>query len=181
MRKLLIVSSFLVCIMLAGSCDFVRKVAGRPTSVEIAAKKEYIQKKAELERQAVQDSINRALAESKLEEEADSAYVNPEVVKRILESGRKVQPSEKIRFYRQGSLANGIYLVIGAFRETRNIDALVRTISDAGYSAVAVPASNSLTIIAIRLPNGADEAMNVLDTLEMQPFCPSEAWILDVE
>ena len=68
MKKCLMISALAVSVCLLGGCDFFRQLAGRPTSQDIAAKRERIEREAEAHQRrldslkAVQKQISDSLA-----------------------------------------------------------------------------------------------------------------------
>ena len=68
MKKCLMISALALSVCLLGGCDFFRQLAGRPTSRDIAAKRERIEREAEAHQRridslkAVQKQISDSLA-----------------------------------------------------------------------------------------------------------------------
>jgi len=154
-------------VMMATGCDFFRKLAGRPTSQDIAAKVEYIRAEEEAA-QARRDSI-----EAVKKHEADSIAAM-EII-----SKEKVFTPEKF-----GGLAGETgklrhYVILGAFASPANAERFAKDLTTKGYPAEAIPFKKGYTAVGV---GGSDDVVAFCERLQeikRQDFCPDAAWILE--
>lgn len=160
MKKILLIA-FPLLMMTVTSCDFVRKIVGKPTSAEIEAKKqELIRQEAERRaavEQARRDSI--ALAEVMMEE-------------------------NKLRAMGIDSVADGVkldrkyYVIVGSFKKQVFADEMVAMTKKAGYEPVAIAMSNGFTMISAYATDSLWEARRKMAEIEHEDFCPMDVWIM---
>ena len=118
---LAIVSVLLVC----SSCDMFRKIAGRPTSDEIEARRSEAVKK---------DAMIEALKQRQ-QAQADSLAI----VDSIRRMETDVLSLSEIGDLYTTALDHRYYIIVGSFRNGANADAMLKTASDAGYVPVISP------------------------------------------
>ena len=162
--SLIIVCSLLLPVL--GGCDFLRRVAGRPTSSDIEAKTEFIaceqaaamarEEAAARERKRVADSI--ALM--------DSLSRSNTVV-----SGRELAHSLEARYY----------VIVGSFGKESNASAFARKTEAAGYPATLIAYKNGFTAVGICPSHDIAGAAAALRKVRQESFCPAGAWILNNE
>jgi len=154
MRKLAIILSFSVLLCLVSSCDFLRRISGRPTSDEIAAKKTLIQEraaKAAQEAGQARDSVLAAINDSLVA--TDPLPASPD---------------------------NWRYsVVVGSFREEDNAQKMLGKVYERGYRGFVVKMNNGLCAVCLCPTNDEKEAEVSLESLKKEPFCPGGAWILE--
>lgn len=150
------------------SCDAFRSLAGRPTSEEIAQKKELILKEKALEKQRL-DSL--AAAEKA---KADSTAAADSIAARKI---NLIAPSAL-----GGIIGDGTdfkyCVVIGAFGSENNVKATLRKAEDAGYKTAVIPFKRGLTAVGVCPTDILAEVYQAYVKLRTEPFCPAEAWIL---
>ncbi len=134
------------------SCDFFRRLAGRPDSEWIEAKAEAIRQEEEALR-IRQDSLERAR-----KAEADS-----------------LAAADSVR------LANHRYrfcVILGSFSSKENAERYVEEIAAKGYKGELLTFRNS-TAVGVCPTDDEEQAKKSLSELQRQDFCPNGAWILE--
>lgn len=151
-----------------GGCDFLRKVAGRPTSAELAVKAELIeQHEAELARR--EDSLRIAR-----QVEADSLAMLDSV--RAL--CKAVHVVDGIQDRLKVSLDSRYYIVIGSFGDASNARRLAAQANKKGCEAVLLPYKNGTTTVALFPSRSLKELYPRLQEARRHTFCPKDAWVL---
>lgn len=147
-------------------CDFLRSLAGRPTSQDIEARKDAIAAN-ELVRKSRLDSLEAA---RKLE--ADSLKAMSELpalvdMVPVSRTGNKVK------------LEHRYYMVIGAFSNASNARRLADKYNAAGYESVLLPYRSGFTAVAL-CPSDriADLYASFLKLQADSVNCPKEIWVL---
>lgn len=171
MKKCMMLSALAVSACLLGGCDFFRQLAGRPTSRDIAAKRERIEREAEAHQRrldslkAVQKQISDSLAT------LDSLRNGKESII----STKRLAPRSKYQLdYRY-------YVMIGAFGSNANADKQAAKAEAAGYPATTIPFKNGFIAVGICPSNSLPEVYASLRKVRKERFCPSDAWILNNE
>ena len=149
-------------------CDAFRRLAGRPTSDEIAAKQEIIQRE-EAAHQARMDSLSR-IEKAK----ADSLAIIDEIKR----SGEVFLPVSSLRRADTKKLDKRYYIIVGAFWNADNASYLASKISNAGYEVEKIPYGNGFIAVGVA---GTDTLAHLWDSLRKvrtESFCPKDVWIL---
>ncbi len=166
MRKSLFLVLFLSVLLLSG-CDTFRRLAGRPTSGEIEAARE--QKLAEkLEQEALKDSLQLIIDSLGTPSEEDS----------LKEDVKIATVEEKGGLFYTQELEYRYYVILGSFKEERYLNAMIKTVSDAGYIPVVIKFANGFTSVGVAAENSLYEATYALRGLRREEFCPEDVWIL---
>ena len=177
---------FVAVMMTVTGCDFFRKVAGRPTSDLIEAKRQEMiadMDKKEAKKQAVQDSIDLVA-----KNEADSI----EAVRIMEENSIRVYPSSGLGgILEDGLLEFASYegtlyrVVVGSLRDKANADKMVAKIGEAGEAidlwAHQIRMRNGMIAVAVRPTNRIQGAVAGIDDLKNCGVCPPDVWILKME
>lgn len=168
MKKLLLFVALSASILMTSGCDFLRRAAGRPTSVEIEAKREYINE-MELKRKALEEQQARALKYSE-----DSL-----VARDFLESaGYEFFPSSKFNRLDASVLESAYCLVIGSFSNENNALKLISQVVDTGFQASTIAIRPGFTAVGICCTDDVVEFADAIKKVEGMSFCPKDAWIL---
>ena len=161
--KILILAA--VVAMLATGCDFFRKIAGRPTSEDIAAKVERIRAEARALEAARLDSLRKAE-----KHRADSIAVMDSIRK----EGQRSLPPERLGGLTVANLPARYYLVVGAFVDMGN--------EPATFSNRATLPKSSFPRNVVAVGNKRyHRNLRVATEVKRQAFCPSNVWILTNE
>lgn len=156
MKKVAIIIAFVVAALSLGGCDFFRRLAGRPVSAEIEAKRAAMEL-AGKEKQALQDTV------APVPEVADSSLVGTRDLKE--DSGKKLE-------YRY-------YVVVGTFNRRENAERFSQRIKAKGYPVSLIDYVNGITAVGVCPSNTMSGAFSALRNLLGESFCPGDAWILD--
>ena len=149
-------------------CDAFRRLAGRPTSDEIAAKRERIQRE-EAAHQARMDSLSR-IEKAK----ADSLAL----LDRIKESGEMFLSVSSLRRAETVKLSKRYYIIVGAFSNADNASWLASKIKDAGYDVEKIPYGNGFTAVGVAGTDALAHLWDNLQKVKTESFCPKDVWIL---
>jgi len=172
MKKVTILTMILLSGLLLGGCDGMRKLAGRPTSADIEAKRaEIAAEKAAHE--ARMDSLRRmAIADSIAL--ADSIRVADE----MKNSKVMILKARSICGAKASQLQYKYYVIVGTFGDRYNAESQVAKIKARGYRAETVPYRNSFTAVGVNGTDNLVEAWTTLKKVKGEPFCPADAWML---
>ncbi len=161
-----VVSAALVC--LSGGCDSFRKLAGRPTSADIEAKRELIARE-NAAHQARLDSLKKVE-----KAKADSL----ELLEAIRGTGTLILSSSSLRRVNTGGLDNRYYIVVGAYSNSENASYKAGQISAAGFDPVKIPYGNGFTAVCTGGTDALSQLWDNLQRVSSEKFCPKDVWIL---
>lgn len=168
-RALLIFGTLLCAALLVSGCDFFRKLAGRPVSADIEAKRILIEREKELEKHR-SDSLEKVR-----KRESDSLMV----VKSLGEHPNMLMKSTRISLASKSVLENDYYVIIGSFGKRENAVAMASKVGEAGYKTVLISYTNGFTAVGVNPSDSMVDAYFSLSKLLKEDFCPADAWILD--
>jgi len=172
MRKSIILLA--VCALFLQGCDFVRTVAGRPTSAQL----EDIRK----DRMAAEEARHQARLDSMAKAEKAMAEAMAAREAQLLDSltqakGTVLNPS-KLGGLFTTKLESKYYIVVGAFRARANAERKLTQCNSAGYTATIISFRNGLLAVAICPSNNLEETLKTLKKLRGTEVCPQDGWIL---
>lgn len=151
-----VVSLALACALVC-SCDFLRSVAGRPTSREIASA---VAAKAEAEREAaVQDSLRQAEAARAL---ADS------IAKAGAPAPLAVDEPVVARYY----------VVVGVFDSKDHAQKKVNQCTEKGMTAKFIRFKSGKYGVLVNPSDTKEGGERMLSDLKARKLCSSSAWLL---
>lgn len=172
MRKTILIAAMAI-ILLAAGCDSFRRLAGRPTTVEIAAKRAAIvaeEERLEAVRQARRDSIERESRRA-----ADSLAVLDSLgQKRFTMYGASSKGG-----LLNASAASRYYVILGSFMDKGNAEYLRRKAEAAGYDSLLLPFRNGFTAVAVSPSDSLAGIFRNLKKVKQEKFCPDDVWVLD--
>lgn len=150
------------------SCDFFRKIAGRPTSEQIEAKRALIEseRNSHLRRLEGADSLSRSLVDSLA------------VLDSIQASNGTLIASRQLTDESRMSLRYRYYVVVGAFSKKENASRAADNAAKAGYEAALIQYNNGFTAVGVCPSNSIVEVCTSLRKIKESSFCP-DAWVLD--
>ncbi len=158
-----IVLALAVVMFISTSCDMFRKIAGRPTSDEIEARRSEIVR------------ANEKIAALKQRQKAcEDSLALVDSIRRMETAVRSL--SEVGDFYTT-SLDHRYYIIVGAFLKEANADAMLKTASDAGYVPVKI-ALNGFVAVGVSPADRLGDAFLSLKSVKREDFCPPDVWIL---
>ena len=172
MKKTLILL-FAAAVLLSG-CDFVRTVAGRPTSAQV----EQIRKN----RIAAEEAAHQARLDSMAKAEKAMAEALAAREAHLLDSltqskGTVLNPSKMGGLYTT-KLESKYYIIVGAFRVRSYAERKLNQCNGAGYTATIISFRNGLLAVAICPSNSLEETLKTLKQLRGTEVCPKDGWIL---
>jgi hypothetical protein len=183
MKKTYILILFAAVLMVSG-CDFLRKVAGRPTSEEIDIKREEIvrieeQQAEQARQQARLDSINFAREQARLAREAEAARDSLAAMSVLNDRKCKMFDTAKAKITAPDKLSHRYYIIIGSFRDVANAEKFVKRVSKVqGMNPVMVPVRTGMVAVGVCATDKITQIADVIDEVLMKSFCPLDAWIL---
>lgn len=158
----------LVLSLSAVSCDFIRTVAGRPTSSDIEAKRVEMEKTEAL-RQAREDSL--LMVEKAAEDSlAATAAIAQEKIT-LINASKVVSNSRE-------PLPSRYYIVLGSFQDAANAAKLAERVSAEGFNAETIRFKSGSTAVGVMPSDNIAAAYKALNEAKKHDFCPAEAWIL---
>lgn len=172
MKKTLIL--LFAAVLLVTGCDFVRTLAGRPTSAQV----EQIRKN----RIAAEEAAHQARLDSMAKAEKAMAEALAAREAHLLDSltqakGTVLNPS-KLGGLFTTKLESKYYIVVGAFRVRSYAERKLNQCNKAGYTATIISFRNGLLAVAICPSNSLDETLKTLKQLRGTEVCPQDGWIL---
>lgn len=159
MRRILAYLSLAAVVSLACGCDFMRTLAGRPTSADIAAKKAAI------------EQFERSTANAAVETVRDTVAVD------VAPAAAPV-PSAVAKEERRSSLSHRCYIIVGVFAERSNAEGMVEKLASSGFPATLILHSNGKTTVGACPTDDPEEARKSLASLAGLSYVPDDAWIL---
>ncbi len=167
MKKLSVIAFLILCVLSVSSCDFFRRVAGRPTSEDIRVKREMIERE-EAEHRARMDSLQslrKSVADSLAVVDSLRSGKSPLIFSRPLAPGAMRE------------LTSRYYVVVGAFGKADNAAKCASSAEEAGYEPCMIKYRNGFTAVGICATDSISEAFASLKAVR-GGFC-KDAWILD--
>lgn len=173
MKKTYVLLAFAALFMLTG-CDFLRKMAGRPTSDVIEARRLEIikqEKEAEIAReQARLDSIIR------LQQEVRDSIAALDSIRQ--QGGTVLNPTNLGGLF-STKLEARYYVVVGAFRSRANAEGLLKRIKAEGeFSPALINFRNGMIAVGVCPQNRIQDASASMKEVKTKSFCPADVWIL---
>ena len=173
MKKTVILLIALAAVAASG-CNFVRTVAGRPTSAQVEEIRQKQLKEEEARHQARLDSmkkVQQAMADSLA---ALEAYLLDSLTQA---RGTIVNPAKMGGLYTT-KLEAKYCIVVGAFRNRAYAERKLAACNEAGYKATMVSFRNGLLAVAVCPSNSLDQTAKTLKQLRGKGICPPDGWIL---
>lgn len=172
MKKSLVLVLAVSAIVISG-CDFVRKIAGRPTSKQVEAVRVERAKQEEARHQARLDSMRRVQQQL-----ADSLAMEQYLLDSLSQSKGAVITPSSLGGIGVSNLQYTYYIVVGAFRDPANALRKKTQCDDAGFTAKIINFRNGLNAVAVCPSNSIAEIIKNLKVVKAQSFCPKDSWIL---
>lgn len=172
MKKTLILAVMLLSVV--SSCDFVRTLAGRPTSARLEEMREERMRAEEVRHQAVLDSMERA---EKALAEALAAREQELLDSLTQAHGTVLNPSRLGGLYTT-KLESKYYIVVGAFRNRTYAERKLTQCNEAGYTATIISFRNGLLAVSVCPSDNLEETLRTLKKLRGTEVCPEDGWIL---
>ena len=171
MKKVLVIGVLSAVVLLTGSCDMFRRMAGRPTSAELEQKRVLIEEFEAAEQARIAAEM---LAKQKT---ADSLAT----LDSIMNCGVPIKTTNQISPSAKSQLAHRYYVMIGAFGDGSNAEKLQKKVVEAGFETELIPYRNGMTGVGLCPSDDLASMYKPLMAIRQQPFCPKGVWILDKE
>ena len=172
MKKTLILAVMLLSVV--SSCDFVRTLAGRPTSARLEEMREERMRAEEARHQAVLDSMERA---EKALAEALAAR-EQELLDSLTQAHGTVLNPSRLGGLFTTKLESKYYIVVGAFRNRTFAERKLTQCNEAGYTATIISFRNGLLAVSVCPSDNLEETLRTLKKLRGTEVCPEDGWIL---
>lgn len=175
--KLRYLAVIVLSAMLLGSCDFLRVVAGRPTSRDLKAKQEMLEKAREEEEAA---HLARLAEARRLEQEMADSLARREAFLMDSLSRKKgsVMSAAKLGGLYTSQLESKYYIVVGAFRNRSYADRKMMKCLAAGFPATIVTFRSGMNAVALCPSDNLSNVLKAKKELKKSDICPSDVWIL---
>ena len=172
MKKTLILA--IATLTLVTGCDFVRTLAGRPTSAQL--------EQIRLQKMAAEEARHQAVLDSMAQAEKAMAEALAAREQELLDSltqtkGTVLNPS-KLGGLFTTKLESKYCIVVGAFRNRSNAERKLTQCNEAGYTATIVSFRNGLLAVAVCPSDNLEETLKTLKKLRGTEVCPQDGWIL---
>lgn len=174
MKRSVILSLALAAVLLS-SCDFLRSMAGKPTSEQLEEKRVAIEHaQAEERYRARLDSLERVRRRM-----ADSlAALETHLLDSLSQTkGTLLNPSKLGGLYTT-KLEAKYYIVVGAFRTRSYAERKLTRCSEAGYTATIISFRNGLLAVGVCPSDSLNDTLRKLRELRGNGICPEDGWIL---
>ena len=173
MKKTLILALALAT-LLAGSCDFARRIAGRPTAAQLEQIRQDRIRAEEARHQAILDSmeqVKKHLADSIA---AREAYLLDSLTQA---KGTVLNPAKMGGLFTT-KLETKYCIVVGAFRNRDYAERKLKKCNEAGYTGTIISFRNGLLAVSVCPTNDLNEALKTVRQLRGKDICPEDGWIL---
>lgn len=170
MKKSCIFLIILAVLSLTG-CDFMRKLAGRPTSEDVEMKRIEILRAEEAALQARLDSLR------KVEETMIRDSLN--ALDSIRQIGGSILNPASLGGLFATKLEARYYIILGSFKARANAESLFNVAKDAGYKPALISfGKGGLIAVGVCPVNRLPDAYTALTEVRKEKFCPDDVWIL---
>ncbi len=166
MRKVLLPVILCAAALSVSSCDFLRSLAGRPTSEQLKSASQ----SSEVTAPAVEeDTLAVEIAQDQVQE-----Y---EMVRR---HGRLNVP---FAYTHTNSSLKTIpehtyYILVGTYRQKPTLNKMVSDAKKAGYEPCLLEYSNGLVSVGLLPCDRIEQAIDAYATVKKEKFCPGDACVL---
>ena len=165
---LLLIIATMLCLT---GCDFMRKLAGRPTSEDVELKRIEILRAEEAALQARLDSL-RNVEQRMIQDSLDA-------LDSIRQIGGSILNPASLGGLFATKLEARYYIILGSFRTRANAEALFNVAKDAGYKPALISfGKGGLIAVGVSPVNKLSDAFTALNSVKKEKFCPNDVWIL---
>ena len=174
MKKTILLLLSLATVLVSG-CDFMRTLAGRPTSAELEVKRDSILKaQEEALYQARIDSLERVRQRM-----ADSlAALDQHLLDSLAQTKGTILNPTRLGGLYTTKLDAKYYIIVGAFRTRAYAERKHGKCTEAGYTSTIVSFRNGLMAVAICPSDSLNDTLKKLQELRGNGICPKDGWIL---
>ena len=161
--------AFLSAALIVSVCDFMRKVAGRPTSADLQA---MVAAREQEEARAARALQERQQREKELQYQADSLLavqtMEGIVMNRLSDLNVRVTTELPAKYN----------VVLGAFSDASNADNLISRLKEAGYEASAMRYRSGKTAVLACCTDSFVELGKSFASLQKENYCPKDVWVI---
>lgn len=175
-RFIQILAAGLSGLCLVSGCDFMRSVAGRPTSADLAQLRAAQVRKSAESVQVVPQSEESEQPEEPapiVEQPSDSVSKTGHL---ILRSGKEVAFAYELT----DDASAKYFVLVGTFSNQANCDRMSRVARKGGYDVELIRLKGDLVSVGLCATDSFSEARSSLEKVAMEPFCPKDVCILEV-
>ena len=174
MKRSVILSLALAAVILSG-CDFLRSLAGKPTSEELEEKRTLILRMEEEARlQARLDSMEKVRQRM-----ADSlAALDEHLLDSLSQKKGTILNPSKLGGLFTTKLDAKYYIIVGAFRTRSYAERKLEKSNEAGLTATIISFRNGLLAVGVCPSDSLNDTLKKLRELRGNGICPEDAWIL---
>ncbi len=173
MKKTIILTLFLLAV-LTSSCDFLRSVAGRPTTAQLEKMHQEQMKAEQARHQARLDSMKRVQQQMADSLAALESYLLDSLAQA---NGGALRNPAKLGGLSAERPEAKYYISVGAFRTEEFAKRKARLCEEAGYTALVIGFKGGLKIVAICPSNSLDQTVKTLNKNRGTGIFPKDAWI----
>ena len=163
-----------VCAISLQGCDFVRTLAGRPTSAQLEDIRLQRMAAQEARHQAVLDSLDRV----RKHKEDSLATLEQHLLDSLSQARGTVLNPSKLGGLFTTKLETKYCIVVGAFRNRSYAERKLKACNEAGYTATIISFRNGLLAVSVCPSNSLNETLKTLKQLRGKEICPADGWIL---
>ena len=168
---IIVLALILLC---TSSCDFVRTLAGRPTTAQV--------EQLRLEQLAAEEARQQARLDSMARVEkqmADSlAALEAHLLDSLSQANGTILNPAKMGGLFTTKLETRYCIVVGAFRGRYYADRKLKACNEAGYKASIISFKNGLMAVAVCPSDDLSETVKTLNQLRGKGVCPPDSWTL---
>ena len=168
---IIVLALILLC---TSSCDFVRTLAGRPTTAQV--------EQLRLEQLAAEEARQQTRLDSMARVEkqmADSlAALEAHLLDSLSQANGTILNPAKMGGLFTTKLETRYCIVVGAFRGRYYADRKLKACNEAGYKASIISFKNGLMAVAVCPSDDLSETVKTLNQLRGKGVCPPDSWIL---
>ncbi len=173
MKKALILFMTAMLPLLTG-CDFVRTLAGRPTSAQVEQIRQERIAREEARHQAVLDSLQRVERQM-----ADSlAALETYLLDSLAQTRGTILNPSKMGGLFTTKLESKYYIIVGAFRGRSYAERKLTACNEAGYTGIIISFRNGLLAVGVCPSNDLNASVKALKKMRGTGICPKDGWIL---
>lgn len=149
-------------------CDFMRKLAGRPTAEDVEMMRIELLRAEEAALQARLDSLEQRMIKDSLA-----------ALDSIRQLGGSILNPARLGGLFATKLESRYYIILGSFRSRANAEALYTVAKDAGYRPALIAfGKGGLIAVGVCPVNKLSDAYSSLNEVKKESFCPKDVWIL---
>lgn len=166
--KLILLICLLASLLMLTGCDFLRTVAGRPTSADLQAKLESINRTASERAAAANKAV--AAAQDTLKHNTDSADSAGEIREQAPAAQEQTADTAQ-----QVSSRPPYYVIVGTFSVSENAENYSRELQEKGYNAKAFP-SRGMVAVGVYPDDPSVPSDVFLSKVLADPSFPRDSW-----